>query len=231
MIRRWSYINSINCGNLISSRAMQKATVDVNMNTLMYLKKKYTPATRLTRKRWARRKHIHNWIPNLNVLRDWARSYRFYKNHNKLVYNQFFTKHSFLAFNIIGARNSIPALHKGSENLIAGSYTQRLLKYFSAYSNPRLAFFRSFKNSRLLTVSCYSQSELSADSTFFEINSPALPLFTDKLTAALPYEIQHDSAGSPISYQVALFDLAFEAFKTQLLVLYRTLVMLMFIKS
>jgi hypothetical protein len=231
MIRRWSYINSINCGNLISSRAMQKATVDVNMNTLMYLKKKYTPATRLTRKRWARRKHIHNWIPNLNVLRDWAKSYRFYKNHNKLVYNQFFTKHSFLAFNLIGARNSIPALHKGSENLITGSYTRRLLKYFSAYSNPRLAFFQSFKNSRLLTVSCYSQPESPLDVTFFETNSSALPLFTDKLTAALPYETQRNPTDSPISYQVALFDLTFAVFKTQLLALYKTLVMLTFIKS
>ena len=180
MVRRWSYINSINSRNTSTARAVQKASFDANMNTLMYLKKRYSFPTKITRKQWARRKHIHNWITYLNVLKDWAKSYRLYRNHNKVVYYQFFTKNTFLAFNLVAARNSIPALNKGSEDVFTGTYTRRILSRFKVYSNPRLRFLERFASSHVLPSSIYVPDAYSNQpTTFFENNTAVIPLLTD----------------------------------------------------
>lgn len=221
MVRRWSYINFINCGPLVASSSIPKASVDVNMNTLMYLKKRYTPATKLTRKQWARRKHMHNWLAPMNILKDWAKVYRFHRNHSKVVYYQFFTKNSFMAFSLVAARSSIPSLHRGSEDVIAGMYTKRLLRFFQRYSNPRISFLYSNKYSRILLISSYSKTYGSNLSSIFEENKSVVPLFTDHLT----YTAHWDLPVTP-SYETAhrfliLFDEIFRLFLTNLLSLYR----------
>ena len=228
MVRRWSYINSINSYNTTPFQTMQKATFDTTMNTTMYLRKVYAPATRLTRKQWARRKHIHNWLAHSNVLKDWARSYRFHKNHNKLAYYQFFTKTSFLAFNVIGARNSIPALHKGSENLVTGSFSRRVFKYFQLHSNPRFSFLRFFKNSRLLAVSYYA---LEDNYLSLKENTTIVPLFSDNLTSVTPYDHTSSSQASALACYVNLISTPLTLILTQISLVYRTLVILTLMRS
>jgi hypothetical protein len=226
MVRRWSYINFINCGGLISSRAMPKASADVNMNTLMYLKKRYAPATRLTRKQWARRKHFHNWIAPMNVLKDWAKTYRFHRNHAKVVYYQFFSKHSFLAFNLVAARNSIPALNKGSEDVVTGAYTRRLIRYFQRYSNPRIQLFNSFGHSRVLAISYYTNDPYSEVSSWFDGNRAVVPLLSDLSSSAIHWEQSQISSEQATSLLIKLLNLTLTLFLTQLLDVYKTLILL-----
>lgn len=221
MVRRWSYINFINCGPLVASSSMPKASADVNMNTLMYLKKRYTPATKLTRKQWARRKHMHNWLAPMNILKDWAKVYRFHRNHSKVVYYQFFTKNSFMAFSLVAARSSIPSLHRGSEDVITGMYTKRLLRFFQRYSNPRISFLYSNKYSRILLISSYPKTYGSNLSSIFEENKSVVPLFTDHLTYTAHWDLPVTPSYETVRRFLTLFDDIFRLFLTNILSLYR----------
>lgn len=202
---------------------MQKAKFDTTINTTMYLKKLYSPATRLTRKQWARRKHTHNWLAHSNVLKDWACSYRFHKNYTKLVHQQFFTKNSFLAFNVVAAQNSIPALCGGSASLLTGTFTRRILKYFQLQANPRFAFLRFFKNARMLAVSYYAKED---NYLSIKDNLSVVPLFTDSLTSALPYDHAEISQHAIVSCYKLVAAVPLSILLAQLLAIYRTLVIL-----
>ena len=226
MVRRWSYINFINCGPLVVSPSMPKASVDANMNTLMYLKKRYTPATKLTRKQWARRKHMHSWLPPMNILKDWAKVYRFHRNHSKVVYYQFFTRNSFMAFSLVSARSSIPSLHKGSEDIIAGMYTKRLLRAFHRYSNPRISFLYSAKYSRVLLISCYSSDPKSDLTSVFEGNKAIVPLFTDHLTYTAHWSFTSTPLPEIMYEFLRLFNEIFTLFIANILGLYRVFILI-----
>jgi hypothetical protein len=121
-------------------------------------------------------------------LKDWAKTYRFHRNHAKVVYYQFFTKNSFIAFSLVAARSSIPALHRGSEKVVAGAYTRRLLNLFYKYSNTRIRFLYAFKYSRPLLMSFYitrnkiisSTDELSDLAT----SNAYIPLLYDRFATA-----------------------------------------------
>ena len=226
MVRRWSYINFINCGPLVVSLSMPKAAVNANMNTLMYLKKRYTPATKLTRKQWARRKHMHSWLPPMNILKDWAKVYRFHRNHSKVVYYQFFTRNSFIAFSLVSARSSIPSLHKGSEDVIAGMYTKRLLRAFRRYSNPRISFLYSARYSRVLLISCYSSGHKSDLTSVFEGNKSIVPLFTDHLTYTAHWSLPSTPLPEIVYGFLRLFNEIFTLFIANILGLYRVFILI-----
>ena len=153
MVRRWSYINSLNSFNHADCYVAHKSAFDTIINTTMYLGKTFTLVTALRRRKWARRKHIHSWIPLMNILHNWASMYRFYKNYLKTTLNQFFFKNSFLALNLLRAKNSLPCLYKGSELVVTSSVTKRSLTYFSSYLNPRLRFLINQLGSQTLLVS------------------------------------------------------------------------------
>jgi hypothetical protein len=121
-----------------------------------------------------------------NILKDWARGYRFYRNHGNLVFNQYFTKNSFLAFNLVSALNSIPCLHKGSRDVITGSTTRRVLNYFRHFSNSRLGFLRSIRHSAILSVS-YDPNHLNTAD--FETRAALVPLMADNLDHVLPLSL------------------------------------------
>lgn len=146
MVRRWSYINSINTIGNASFGGMRHAAFDATITATMYLRKSYSVPTRLTRRRWARRKHIYGWLPLANIVKDWAHAYRFYRNYNKVVFNQHLTRNSFLAFSLISVKNSIPCLHKNSELLLVGTFSNKILRYFNHFLNPRIRLLRLFGN-------------------------------------------------------------------------------------
>jgi hypothetical protein len=225
MVRRWSHINFINCGPLVALQSVPKASVDANMNTLMYLKKRYTPSTKLTRKQWARRKHVHNWLAPMNILKDWAKVYRFHRNHSKVVYYQFFTKNSFIAFSLVSAQSSIPSLYKGSEDVITGMYTKRLLRFFKRYPNPRLSFLYSNKCARVLLVSCYLKADSSDMTSIFESNKSLVPLYYDHLTYASHWDSTSEPLSETLPSLLRLFDHLFHLFLFSALAAYRVLVL------
>ena len=169
MVRRWSYINSINTTKPDKFRNMRRAAFNVTITTTMYLRKSYSHPTFLTRRRWSRRKHSYGWLHLANIIKDWAHTYRFYRNYNKAVMNQYLTPNSFLAFNLISAKNSIPSAYKNSELLIVSTFSRKVLRYFNYLSSPRFKLFASFKNVNLSVVSydpLYSALEKVIDYPF-----------------------------------------------------------------
>ena len=155
MVRRWSYINSVNTLQSENYRIAEKSFFDVSINSTMYLRKHFALSTRLTRKQWARRKRLHNWVAVSNVLKDWSRSYRFYRNHSKLALNQFLTRTSLIAFNVTGLRNVFPGLYRGSGEFLTGTYTRKLHNYFSSYPNSRFSNLKNLKSANVIFVSCF----------------------------------------------------------------------------
>lgn len=132
---------------------MRRAAFDETINTTMYLRKTYAVSSRLTRRQWARRRHLNGWLAHSNVLKRWAQTYRFHRNHNKFIYSQHFTKTSVLAFDLVRSKNSIPCLFKGAESVITSSVTRKILRYFNTYRNARMQSLRQFKHLLLLSVS------------------------------------------------------------------------------
>lgn len=99
----------------------------------------------------------------MNILQNWASMYRFYKNYLKTTLNQFLFKNSFLALNLLRAKNSLPCLHKGAELVVTSSITRKTLSYFSAYLNPRLRFLSRQLESHTLLVSIPQVTEADQD--------------------------------------------------------------------
>ena len=184
MVRRWSYLNSVNSFYSNDLVTAEKSFFDVNTNSTMYLRKLYTLSTRLTRKQWSRRKHIFNLLPISNILKDWSRSYRFYRNCNKLVLMQFFTKNTFLAFNLTGLRNVFPGLHKGSGHFLTGSFSKKMGAYYSRFPQNRFISVQSLRNTNTLYVSYlnnFTPAGISESPNFFR-SLAVTPL----LNASLP---------------------------------------------
>lgn len=146
MVRRWSYINSSNTFNTQTLTSSLNSAFDANINATMYLRRSYPADTLLLRRQWSKRKHLHNWLALSNVLKDWARTYRFYRNYNRFVYNQHFTTSTFLAFNVLKSRSLAPALTRGAEHLIAAVTLRKWVNYFSSSRNARWLALNSFKN-------------------------------------------------------------------------------------
>jgi hypothetical protein len=153
MVRRWSYINSINAFYNQGYDSKRHAAFGVTVKATMYFRKPYSAHTVLSRRRWARRKHLFGWLALSNVIKTWAQTYRFQRNHLKSSSRAHFSKSSFLAFNTISLRNSLPSKHQGAELVIFSSVTRKILRYFSALSNPRVRSLMSFKNINLAMVS------------------------------------------------------------------------------
>jgi len=180
MIRRWSYINSVNNSHMANYDIGRKSAFDVNMNSTMYLHRDYALSTHIPRHRWARRKHLYNWIQLANIMKDWAKVYRFYRKYTKFITNQYFTKNSLTAFNLVSSFNSIPCLFKGSEDVVAAPVTRKVLRYFSHMQNPRLTFFISNTHT--------ARTLISYDPKYWDLKDlpekPSfVPLFNDNLNS------------------------------------------------
>jgi len=194
----------------------------------MYLRKLYTPATTLIRRRWSRRRHLHNWLATANILKDWARGYRFYRNYNNFVFNQHFTKNSFVAFNLVSALNSIPCLHKGSEDVVTASITRKVLNYYRHFSNPRLRFLRLMRHSSILSVSYSSDRSNLSD---FDSHAALVPLMSDNLGTILPLNLIPAENNEALTAQVIdLFNSTFATWLLNLRVLYQTCVLLLLVR-
>lgn len=116
----------------------------------------------------------------MNILHNWASMYRFYKNYLKTTLNQFFFKNSFLALNLLRAKNSLPCLYKGSELVITSSVTKKTLTYFTSYLNPRLRFLKNQLGSQTLLVSIPHVEEI--DEGLPNQAESLVPSLSDKLS-------------------------------------------------
>ena len=188
MVRRWSYINSVNnLSTLVLAKhlAPRRAASEMNVNSVMYLRKHYSSLTLLRRRRWARRKHLFNFIPMVNIMAAWAQNYRFKRNYAKFVMSQNFFKHSFLAFNYVSTMNSIASLHKGMGDIVVSPVVNRLFRGLAPFLDLRSRFFLNLKHYSLSVISVASLSNYKEFFTNVKASAPAL---YDGLGSFAPWE-------------------------------------------
>ena len=185
MVRRWSYINSVNSVYHRNHKIAERSFFDVNTNAVMYLRREFQLATRFTRRGWARRKHEHTFLQMANVLKDWSHMYRFYRNHARMVQSQFYTPRTYVAFNLTGVRNVFPGIHKNSGSVVTASYTNKLSIYFSKYNSTLLASLRNLKNGHLMLVSSRSLAQETQDLNFL-VQLPVIQCETSGIRMSLP---------------------------------------------
>lgn len=228
MVRRWSYINSVNNVNLFEFNPGRTALFDVAIDTTMYLRKEYQMSTKITRHRWARRKHLYDWISLANILKDWAKLYRFYRKYNKFVFNQYFTKTALISFNLVSSMNSIPCLFKGTEDVVAATTTRKVLRYFQQFHNPRLKFL--IRNKHLARMVLSYDVAYSNLSTWDE-KSPFTPLLQDQVKTLTPY--RNTNLAPIVQAKLVFLNALTWPFVNSLLtvkVLYRFLVLLTYLR-
>ena len=131
MVRRWSYLNSINNIFFNQYKSLNFVHYEQSFKTNIVFKKEISPLSLITRKSWSRRKHLTNWLIYQNVLTDWSKDYIFFKKYNKftLVYRMF--KNSFFSYNLFLIKKLNVSASVGSEKIIFSSLTSKISKYCS----------------------------------------------------------------------------------------------------
>ena len=96
---------------------------------------------------------------------------------------QFFTKNTFLAFNLTGLRNVFPGLHKGSGHFLTGSFSKKMGVYYSRFPRNRFTSVQVLRNSNTLYVSHTSNPTLAETSELPNFFRPlaATPLLNGSL--------------------------------------------------
>lgn len=170
MVRRWSHINYFNKIKFVNFQNVYEGSFDFNVNSNMYLRKHFSGTTTLTRRKWARRKHLTSWLALSMVMSDWSRSYRFNRQILKTLYVYSLTKSTVVAFSTLGFKNSLPSLHKNTENVVLSSISKKFIYYFNNCNQILFNFFRNYKNLNLTFIAFAATPNFSSidnDSTMF----------------------------------------------------------------
>ena len=179
MVRRWSYINQINRISSSEFQSSSDAAFDSVVNSHMYLRKSFNSSTTITRRKWARRRHLSNWLSISNVMSNWSSSYLFNRRLLKALHAQLLTKHSFIVLSVLSFKNSIPSLHKNTESVISSTLTRSLFNYFQRYNSSRLMFFKSLKNINVTFLSLTSKPKKGFDVSNLKSSSAFVPMLLD----------------------------------------------------
>jgi hypothetical protein len=133
MVRRWSYINHINTTFLRSSKmyAVEASAKDAILNVIMYLRCDFPFASKSFRKNWTRRKYANQRLFLTNVMINWAKEYRFYKNYNRMLHHQFLFKNTYLSINLIINKSYTSERTKYDVAVIGSSITRRIMDFFT----------------------------------------------------------------------------------------------------
>jgi hypothetical protein len=223
MVRRWSRINYFNQTKVLNFQHVYESTFDFNVNSNMYLRKRFSPDTTLTRRKWARRKHLTSWLPLSIVMSDWSQAYRFNRQLLKSFYAYSLTKTAIISFSTLGFKNSLPSVHKNTENVVMSSISKKLITYFQTSTPTYLRFFSTCRNANLTFLAFATNADLTSienDSTVF------IQLFVNSLDTFTPSTRNLKKVVTTASTLTKLFNLPNYLVSSSLTPLYNTLVLL-----
>ena len=147
MIRRWSYINTLNNLPSLDIKKIRISSSDAIVNSLMYLRREFPIQTRARRKSWARRIHTNDLLTLSNVMIIWAKEYRFFRNYNRSVTYQFFSKNTYLSFNLTFSKPLLARYSKSNVSSLGSSIPKNLIHYFRrSFVRSRLEYLLVYRN-------------------------------------------------------------------------------------
>jgi len=153
MVRRWSPVNLINCYTESSSRVFDRGSGVVAFKENLHFKKKIRTFSYVTRRSWARRKHINQWLVYHNILVNWASDYRFFTRYTRamLVHNLF--KNSFLTYNFLMLKKLPSSSFPGAEDFVYSFTTKKVFNYFLKYQATSFNIFHLIRNYNIFVLS------------------------------------------------------------------------------
>ncbi len=147
--------------------------------TTYWRKDLYHTPTKLRRKQTSRRKHLHQWLIFTNILTDWSKDYLFFKKYIKLTLTFQFFKNSFLIYNLLLFKNTIPRDFIGYESSLMINIVGKIIKYSSKVNSNLFPFLKQFNTTHLLYI--------TTNVNFEDIQK------TSELTSVVPYLIHQSS--------------------------------------
>ena len=222
MIRRWSFIGFANNSLYSSYIPLTHYLVDVNVNSVMYLRKVHSFFTRTRRRPWARRKHLYNWLIGSSILKFWAKCYRTHRNTHKFLQNVFAMKTSFLTFGVYFKRSKLLQILQQSSELVLSCTTKLLFRRNIACAVwSKLSF---------LSYSVVKPLFISSNSTYFSSSTTAalqsLGFFSFVADNALTLSPNSSSTSSQLLC-ILFFNQFFELWLSNLKFLYRSSILLL----
>jgi len=175
MVRRWSYINNLNSVHNLKMYHAKASSLDAILNVIMYLRQDFPLLSNAYRKNWARRKHANQTLFLTNVMINWAKEYRFYKNYNRMMQRQFFFKNTYLAVNLVIQKGPHSERTRHETGVVGSSMTRRTMGFFQTK-------FTQTRFQSLLKLSASSWSYASYNLPYDininrHANAPYTPLF------------------------------------------------------
>ncbi len=154
MVRRWSYLNQVNDFFLTSNfKVLDFVHHEETFRATTYYRKKISYISRLSRRSWSRRKHLHNWLIYQNILTDWSKDYSFFRQYNRFVVNYHVFKNSYLIHNLLVYQAVNITEFQGSENFVSSHLVHRTIRYFSRLNPTFYNRFKLFPNVSWMFVS------------------------------------------------------------------------------
>ena len=131
MVRRWSYINTTNKLFFTTVETLLTVSSGLNINATRYFYWKTSQKTVLTRVKWARRRHLTQWVFFTNILFLWTSEYSFYRRQGNYVRATSLFRHNYTSFNFITLRYIALKATKSSETFVAASWYPRLQSFYA----------------------------------------------------------------------------------------------------
>ena len=144
MVRRWSYLNLINTTFSSEHKALAFAHHYVTFKATTYYRKSIHRITKLSRRSWSRRKHIHNWLLYQNLVANWAQDYLFFRKYNRWALTLNLFRNSYLTHNLLILKSASISDFDGSEGVIVSKFVRRIIRYNSKLNAQMYCFFHKY---------------------------------------------------------------------------------------
>lgn len=144
MVRRWSYLNLINTTFSSEHKALAFAHHYVTFKATTYYRKSIHRITKLSRRSWSRRKHIHNWLLYQNLVANWAQDYLFFRKYNRWALTLNLFRNSYLTHNLLIIKSASTPDFDGSEEVVVSNLVRRIIRYSSKLNAQMYRFFHKY---------------------------------------------------------------------------------------
>lgn len=154
MVRRWSYVNTLNTPFQFTYFRRSTTSLRVRFiyqelaffdSTLFRKKLARQTISKFRRLGWSRRKHRAEWVLYRNILVHWAQDYRFFRRYNRFILLLHLFKNSYFVFNLPLMMNVAVAEINEFRSIHLASLVSRTMRYFYPLNPKFYQFFRAFQ--------------------------------------------------------------------------------------
>ena len=153
MVRRWSYINSLNTRTKFSTSTWLSIYSQQTAKDTIYLRHKLSNITFNLRTKVSRRKHLNQWLFYTNILADWSNEYLLLKQYARSTYNFKNFKYNFIAINLILNLKQHNRTNDALKLLIKASLTRKWVGYFNKKYTSFASIYKYILNTNLVYLS------------------------------------------------------------------------------